>query len=183
MSDDPFDASSPSWIHSSLLVTFGIRLASILAGLFCIFGGILYAKQDSLLYFPSITGSRSNANNPRGYRHPKERGIEAEDCAIVCADGTRIHAWLLLFNTNGPTILFFHGNAGNIGLRLPNAVQMRNQLQVNVMLVEYRGYGDSDNVAPTETGLKLDGEAGKIYGRNDECETASVDYLYVLPFI
>jgi fermentation-respiration switch protein FrsA (DUF1100 family) len=58
-----------------------------------------------------------------------------------------------------PTIIFFHGNAGNIGLRLPNAIEMYRQLNVNVLLVEYRGYGDSDDVAPSEAGLKLDSEA------------------------
>jgi fermentation-respiration switch protein FrsA (DUF1100 family) len=55
--------------------------------------------------------------------------------------------------------MFFHGNAGNIGLRLPNAVQMYQHLQCNILLVEYRGYGDSDSVKPGEAGLKLDAEA------------------------
>jgi hypothetical protein len=41
--------------------------------------------------------------------------------------------------TKAPTIIFFHGNAGNIGLRLPNALQMLQYLNVNVLLVEYRG--------------------------------------------
>jgi abhydrolase domain-containing protein 13 len=31
--------------------------------------------------------------------------------------------------------------------------------KVNILLVEYRGYGDSDNVPPSEAGLKLDAEA------------------------
>jgi hypothetical protein len=36
---------------------------------------------------------------------------------------------------------------------------MMQYLNVNVLMVEYRGYGDSDSVTPTEAGLKLDAEA------------------------
>lgn len=46
----------------------------------------------------------------------------------------------------------------NIGLRIPNAVHMYNQLQANVLLVEYRGYGNSDDAIPSEKGLKRDAE-------------------------
>jgi abhydrolase domain-containing protein 13 len=84
-----------------------------------------------------------------------------EDHKIRCSDGVSIHAWLLLQiqPLQAPTLIFFHGNAGNIGLRLPNAVQMYHNLQCNILMVEYRGYGDSDNATPNEAGLKLDAEA------------------------
>lgn len=52
------------------------------------------------------------------------------------------------------------------GMRLPNALQMIEQLKVNVLMVEYRGYGESDTVAPTEEGLKLDGEAALQFAMN-----------------
>lgn len=71
-----------------------------------------------------------------------------------------LHSWLLYHPANGasvPTIVFFHGNAGNIGLRLPNAQQMHQYLNANIWLIDYRGYGDSDGV-PSEKGLKLDAE-------------------------
>jgi abhydrolase domain-containing protein 13 len=86
-----------------------------------------------------------------------------------------IHSWLLLGETPKrgsthpitssskqlPTIIFFHGNAGNIGLRIPQAIQILMQLErkVHVLLVEYRGYGDSDNVPPNEIGIQLDAQA------------------------
>jgi abhydrolase domain-containing protein 13 len=86
---------------------------------------------------------------------------------ITCSDGVQIHAWLLHAPvtdwTKVPTILFFHGNAGNIGLRIPNAIQMLQQLGSNVLMVEYRGYGNSDNVKPTERGLKLDAQAALLF--------------------
>jgi abhydrolase domain-containing protein 13 len=126
---------------------------------------LLYFKQESLLYFPEIGGiPRRPEGNPRKYRSPAEHQIHFEDVKIPCADGVQIHAWLMLRTQPGqknplPTFVYFHGNAGNIGLRLPNAIQMMQYLNVNILLVEYRGYGNSDNVSPNEAGLKLDGQA------------------------
>ena len=88
---------------------------------------------------------------------------------IPCTDGVQIHSWLIRAPTErwtqAPTIIFFHGNAGNIGLRLPNAFQMIQFLTCNVLLVEYRGYGDSDSVSPSESGLKLDAEAALAFAQ------------------
>ena len=149
--------------------TLGLGLGTIVATL-------LYFKQESMLYFPEIGGiPRRPRDNPRRYRSPKEHSIPFESHHIECEDGVSIHAWLLFrsaensssANTSGgssnsnnlPTLIFFHGNAGNIGLRLPNAIQMMRHLNVNVLMCEYRGYGESDSVKPNEKGLKLDAEA------------------------
>lgn len=126
----------------------------------------LYFKQDSLLYFPEIGNMpRDPARNPRGYRSPADYKLPYEDLRITCEDGVSIHAWLIFSLKNDssssstPTIIFYHANAGNMGFRLPNAIQMLQRLEVNILMVEYRGYGRSDKVAPNESGLKLDGEA------------------------
>lgn len=125
---------------------------------------ICISQQESLLYFPSLGGvPRHCTQNPRRYRSPSEHNIPFETHMIKCEDGTTIHSWLLYHPANNaqeklPTIIFFHGNAGNIGLRLPNAIQMYHYLNANILLVEYRGYGDSDDAKPTEKGLKLDAE-------------------------
>ena len=42
------------------------------------------------------------------------------------------------------TMLHFHGNAGNIGHRLHNAQALYQHSGVNILLVEYRGYGKSE---------------------------------------
>lgn len=101
---------------------------------------------------------------------------------ISCADGVRIHAWLIHAPVENwrqaPTILFFHGNAGNIGLRLPNALQMIQFLSANVLLVEYRGYGDSDSVPPSESGLKLDAEAALRFAQQHADIDSSQLFLF-----
>lgn len=150
-------------VASSLL----FKVSKVSVGLAVILGAVLYVKQESLLYFPEAGGiPRRPDQNPRGYRSPAERQIPFEEHMIPCADGVSIHSWLLLKTTDGrtvapntPTIIFFHGNAGNIGLRLPNTIQMLQYLDANILMVEYRGYGNSDSVTISEAGLRLDAEA------------------------
>lgn len=58
----------------------------------------------------------------------------------------------------------FHGNAGNIGHRVPIAKAVQDTLHCNVLLLEYRGYGLSTGT-PDEAGLKLDAQTGLDYLR------------------
>lgn len=58
----------------------------------------------------------------------------------------------------------FHGNAGNIGHRVPIAKVLEETLGCNVLMVEYRGYGLSTG-SPDETGLKVDAQTGLDYIR------------------
>ena len=46
------------------------------------------------------------------------------------------------------TVLYFHGNAGNIGHRIPLALAIHRTSGVNLVLVEYRGYGLSGGAHP-----------------------------------
>jgi alpha/beta superfamily hydrolase len=45
----------------------------------------------------------------------------------------------------------------DIGYRLPNAVQLFRKVGVNILLVDYRGFGHSEG-EPSEDGIKLDAE-------------------------
>jgi abhydrolase domain-containing protein 13 len=156
--------STSSWLVSAItsLLWRTTQLSVVLGSLLATF---LFYKQESLLYFPEIGGlPRRPEGNPRKYRSPADHQINFEDVKIPCSDGVNIHAWLMLRTQLGqknplPTLIYFHGNAGNIGLRLPNAVQMMQYLNVNILMVEYRGYGNSDSVPPNESGLKLDARA------------------------
>ena len=69
---------------------------------------------------------------------------------------------------SSPTVLYFHGNAGNIGHRLMNVKGFVQMLGCNVCLLEYRGYGHSDG-SPSEDGLYMDAQAALDYlvGRPD----------------
>ncbi|KAL7423268.1 bem46 protein, variant [Cryptotrichosporon argae] len=54
-----------------------------------------------------------------------------------------------------PTVVLFHANAGNMGHRIPIARKFAADLQCNVFMLSYRGYGLSEG-HPSEHGLKVD---------------------------
>ncbi|KAL8758451.1 MAG: hypothetical protein Q9184_003926 [Pyrenodesmia sp. 2 TL-2023] len=65
------------------------------------------------------------------------------------------------------TILMFHGNAGNIGHRVPIAKVLEEHIGCNVFMLEYRGYGLSTGT-PNENGINVDAQAALDYIRNQE---------------
>eukprot|EP00658_Telonema_sp_P-2_P010281 TRINITY_DN13873_c0_g1_i8.p1 TRINITY_DN13873_c0_g1~~TRINITY_DN13873_c0_g1_i8.p1 ORF type:complete len:137 (-),score=35.86 TRINITY_DN13873_c0_g1_i8:52-462(-) len=55
--------------------------------------------------------------------NPLEYGLPYEDLYLRTQDGINLNAWLVKQrnHTKCPTLIFLHGNAGNIGDRLQNA--------------------------------------------------------------
>ena len=53
----------------------------------------------------------------------------------------------------------FHGNAGNVGHRVPIAKVIEENTGCSVLMLEYRGYGMSTGV-PNEEGLMIDAQTG-----------------------
>jgi hypothetical protein len=76
------------------------------------------------LYFPLIGWGRSNESNPRNLKHPSNRGIDSDDLEIVTNDGFTLRGWHLKNPNSKRIIVYFQGNAGNIGTRLPFAQQL-----------------------------------------------------------
>ena len=75
-----------------------------------------------------------------------------------------------------PTILFLHGNAGNIGHRLPLAKVLYDVCGANIFLLEYRGFGYS-NGHPNEYGVYSDAMAALDYlaaGANGEVDGRNI---------
>jgi fermentation-respiration switch protein FrsA (DUF1100 family) len=58
----------------------------------------------------------------------------------------------------------FHGNAGNIGHRIPIARMFMQRMGCSVLMLEYRGYGLSTG-SPDEVGLMIDAQTGFDYLR------------------
>ncbi|GFY66582.1 hypothetical protein TNIN_479521 [Trichonephila inaurata madagascariensis] len=97
---------------------------------------------------------------------PSLFGLPGDSIFLKTEDGVKIHAFFIKQDPSivgqVPTILYFHGNAGNIGHRLPNAQGLYKYCKCNILLLEYRGYGHSDGT-PSEEGLYLDAQAGMKY--------------------
>ena len=91
------------------------------------------------------------------YVTPADVGLEYSDVYLTTADGLRIHAWHIPGESD-TTLLWMHGNAGNIAHRVDNIAVLNRQTGLGVLIVDYRGYGLSDG-SPSENGLYLDAEA------------------------
>eukprot|EP00808_Paulinella_micropora_P029056 g75988.t1 len=106
---------------------------------------------------------RQLSYNPPGLRHPGEYGLPFEEHYLTTEDEVKIHCFFVLQpkekRETAPNIVFLHGNAGNIGFRLQNCQDLHRLVGCNVLLIEYRGYGNSQGT-PSEWGLVADGRAG-----------------------
>ena len=92
---------------------------------------------------------------------PADLDMPYEDVRIRTADGVTIHGWMVLCNGCDVTLLFFHGNAGNIGDRVEN-IRRLHEIGLRVFILDYRGYGLSEG-SPSEQGLYEDARAAYAY--------------------
>ena len=140
--------------------------------------------QPSLLYMPSFMGrysvQRSPSYNSPGFQSPEEHSMAFTSHLIPCPDGVQVHAWLLLrpHSLTAPTLIFFHGNAGNIGFRLPNAKSLYFGCGINILMLEYRGFGDSAGT-PSEAGLALDGDTALTWLRTQQKHCIDPDNVFL----
>jgi fermentation-respiration switch protein FrsA (DUF1100 family) len=88
---------------------------------------------------------------------PQNIALDYEDINLTTEDGVRIAGWFIPSEKARATVLFFHGNGGNISHRLEK-IKILNDLNMNVFILDYRGYGESSG-SPSENGLYSDAEA------------------------
>lgn len=91
-------------------------------------------------------------------RTPADVGLNFEDVVFTTRDGVRLHGWFVPRRDADSTLVWFHGNAGNISHRVENIKLLHELVRVNVFIFDYRGYGRSEG-RPSEEGTYLDGEA------------------------
>src|SRR5215467_2652884 len=103
----------------------------------------------------------------------------AKDVWFNSADGTRLNGWFFASHKNPElaTIIFFHGNGGNISNVGWLAQRFANH-GFNVLLFDYRGYGRSEGVAANESDLYADGDAAVAYVMNQKGVRAEQIVLY-----
>ena len=128
----------------------------VLGILLAVYGGLallLYFSQSRLVYYPE-TGREIIAT-------PVRIGLPFEDIRLTASDGIGLHGWFVPAPQPRGTVLFLHGNAGNISHRL-DSLQMFHRLGYNTLIFDYRGYGNSSGT-PTEQGTYRDAEAAWRY--------------------
>jgi hypothetical protein len=129
----------PLWLRLVLWATVGY-VAVIL---------MLMFLENSLIFIPS--------RYPLGDWDPP---LPVEDAWFEAADGTRLHGWYLAHPDPVATVLFCHGNAGNVAGRAGVMATLKETVGVSVLVFDYRGYGRSEG-SPSETGVLADVRAAR----------------------
>lgn len=88
---------------------------------------------------------------------PRSAGMDYDDVELGVAEGIRIHGWFVPARQSRGTVLFFHGNGGNISHRI-DSVGIFHGLGVDVLIMDYEGYGRSGG-RPGEEETYRDAEA------------------------
>ena len=89
-------------------------------------------------------------------------GLPLEDVWFQAADGTKLFGWYAEAEADGPVLVWCHGNDGNIVHRLDNLRLLLRQ-NLSVFIFDYRGYGKSQQVRPSEEGLYFDAMGAHDY--------------------
>ena len=92
---------------------------------------------------------------------PSDLGMDYQDVYFSTEDGLRLNGWFVPGNKD-ITWLWFPGNAGNISYRLENLYLLTSKLGINVLIFDYRGYGNSQGKV-SEEGTYLDAQAALSY--------------------
>lgn len=92
---------------------------------------------------------------------PADLGIPYDQCFIESEEGVRLCAWHLQPDNPVGSLIYFHGNGGNLGV-LNEILAMLYRERLQVFAVDYRGYGWSTG-APSEQGLYADALAAVDY--------------------
>lgn len=128
-------------INNIMLLLFGLALLN----------GLMYLQQPLMTFFPHTTLEQT----------PTEWGLVYEDVFLETEDGVRLHGWYIPHQDARHTLLFFHGNAGNISHR-GSSIEIFHRLGLNVFIIDYRGFGKSEG-KPDEQGLYKDASAAWYY--------------------
>lgn len=110
-----------------------------------VYGGICllaFLLQDKLLYFPTAELAVD----------PGAAGLKFEDVELEIEGAeTRVHAWFVPHPAPRGTVIWCHGNAGNISHRV-SEVQRLHGLRLQTLIFDYPGYGKSTG-SPSEPAL------------------------------
>ena len=96
---------------------------------------------------------------------PRNIGLPFDDISFSTGDGLQLNGWFVPYPGAQTTLLWFHGNAGNISHRLENIRLLHDRVKINTFIFDYRGYGRSQG-RPSEEGTYMDGEAALRYLRS-----------------
>ena len=119
----------------------------ILVSVWVLLSLLLYIFQPRFIYFPQ---SKIDFT-------PDMAGLSFEDIYFKTEDDILLNGWFIPADDARKTLLFFHGNGGNISHRL-ESMKIFHEMGLSVFIIDYRGYGQSQGTT-SEQGTYRDAEA------------------------
>jgi fermentation-respiration switch protein FrsA (DUF1100 family) len=135
----------------------GILLLFLIGGAVAsVSGQDLSAIENAILFFPD---KKIEAT-------PNKINLKFDAVELITVDKVKLCAWWTPSDNARATLIFSHGNGGNISHRL-DKLKIFHDLALNVLLYDYRGYGKSEG-SPNEKGFYADVEAAYDFVVNDK---------------
>jgi pimeloyl-ACP methyl ester carboxylesterase len=110
----------------------------------------VYVFQQKFIFYPQ-----------KGSQPPPD-DLNITEHFITNADGQQLHAWWMPVDTGALTVLFFHGNAGNVS-RGEKRMRLLREMGFNALAIDYRGYGISTGEIKKEEDVYEDARAAYEY--------------------
>jgi uncharacterized protein len=137
-----------AWVKRRLVnLAIGVALGLAL-------GSLMIRLLENRMIFPA-------PRYPQGFVPPESYGLKPEEVWLTTSDGVRINGWFFAQPGAKRVLLYFHGNAENIGTGLERT-KILSALGLNIFAVDYRGYGKSEGL-PDEAGVYRDADAAYRY--------------------
>ncbi len=131
-----------------------VGFIAILAFAYVLILVTVYLFQSRMIYIPEFPSRKLVAT-------PETLGMSFENVSLRTEDNVALHGWFIPVSNARSTLLFFHGNAGNISHRL-ESIRIFHDLGLSVLIIDYRGYGKSDG-RTSEAGTYRDARAAWDY--------------------
>lgn len=141
---------------------FYLELALIIAAVWVVIALAFYICQPLFIFRP-----KSERTDPAslGLDHMTEHEIDTPD-------GQKLVAWFAPAEAGKPTILYFHGNSGDLSQRRER-IHRYTRKGYGLLMPSYRGYSGSTG-KPSEAWLICDGLTAYDYLRNLGVESSSI---------
>jgi uncharacterized protein len=121
-----------------------IRLLASISFVYAVICIFMWGYQRELIYHPVPD-----------QRPPAEHGLaDFAEIKKPSNNNVTISLWYHAAEPNQPTVIYFHGNAGNLGSRT-HFFQRLADVGLGVLALSYRGYGASEG-SPSEQGIYAD---------------------------
>ena len=105
----------------------------------------MYIFQRAFMYHPKVRNT-----------DPTTVQFKYHEVYINSETDIKLRSWYSYSDQNKKTILFFHGNAGELGARIYKLNKF-NDLNLNFLIISWRGFS-GNNGKPTEQGLYKDAQ-------------------------